>query len=42
MLEKKQNLIGTSYTLADICVSTQLIPVLDQELGNMYPYVKVK
>ena len=42
MLEKKQNLIGTSYTLADICVATQLMPVLDQELGNMYPYVKVK
>ena len=42
MLEKKQYLIGTSYTLADICVATQLMPVLDQELGNMYPYVKVK
>ena len=42
MLEKKQFLIGDSYTLADVCVAAQLMPVLDQELGNMYPYLKVK
>ena len=42
MLEKKQFLIGDSYTLADICVAARLMPVLDQELGNMYPYLKVK
>ena len=42
MLEKKQFLIGDSYTLADVCVAAQLMPVVDQELGNMYPYLKVK
>ena len=42
MLEKKQYLIGTSYTLADICVAARLMPVLDQEFGNMYIYIKVK
>ena len=42
MLEKKQFLIGDSYTLADICVAARLMPVLDQEFGNMYIYIKVK